>query len=409
MDIKAVINQYYDLVHKLAYSKTRNLEDTNDLTQDVFLKFLQSNKKFESDEHIKNWLIRVTINTYLKQISSGWNKNTTFMTDELLGAAEGSNSNFSYRDQYIIEDDVLELINTLPDKNREILWLFYYNDMSIRDIAVKQNKTESAVKMQLSRSRKILKEKLERKHLISKQMFISIDKQLKAYFKRYEEIFISKGIQYKHRKPIENICIIVTDMANGWTKPGHPFTCDIGDSVKNVRKICDTVRKTNLIPIMFFRTIYNSKSDAKVRLRGNKIPAEDIEHHNYWTSIDDELDVQECEMVITKTCMSCFGKDNLDKYLNALNIDTIIIAGVTASGAIRYTVMDAYCRGYNVIVVKDAIADRIAGAVHWNLFDMEMNFAEILSADEVIKLIELKTESTSFDDTAFKESLDTDS
>lgn len=114
-------------------------------------------------------------------------------------------------------------------------------------------------------------------------------------------------------------------------------------------------------------------------------------------------------MVITKTCMSCFGKDNLDKYLNALNIDTIIIAGVTASGAIRYTVMDAYCRGYNVIVVKDAIADRIAGAVHWNLFDMEMNFAEILSADEVIKLIELKTESMSFDNTAFKESLDTDS
>ena len=50
--------------------------------------------------------------------------------------------------------------------------------------------------------------------------------------------------------------------------------------------------------------------------------------------------------------------------------------------------MDAHCRGYNVIVVKDAIADRIPGAVYWNLFDMEMNFAKTMSTDNAIKLIE---------------------
>ena len=84
MDIKNVINQYYDMVHKIAYSKTQNVNDADDLTQEVFLKYLQSDKKFDSDDHIKNWLIRVTINTYLHQISSRWNKNTTYMTDELL-------------------------------------------------------------------------------------------------------------------------------------------------------------------------------------------------------------------------------------------------------------------------------------------------------------------------------------
>lgn len=75
MDIKNVINQYYDMIHKIAYSKTQNVNDADDLTQEVFLKYLQSDKKFDSDDHIKNWLIRVTINTYLHQISSGWNKN----------------------------------------------------------------------------------------------------------------------------------------------------------------------------------------------------------------------------------------------------------------------------------------------------------------------------------------------
>lgn len=64
MDIKNVINQYYDMVYKIAYSKTQSVNDADDLTQEVFLKYLQSDKKFDSDDHIKNWLIRVTINTY---------------------------------------------------------------------------------------------------------------------------------------------------------------------------------------------------------------------------------------------------------------------------------------------------------------------------------------------------------
>ena len=52
------------MVHKIAYSKTQNVNDADDLTLEVFLKYLQSDKKFDSDDHIKNWLIRVTINTY---------------------------------------------------------------------------------------------------------------------------------------------------------------------------------------------------------------------------------------------------------------------------------------------------------------------------------------------------------
>lgn len=388
MNVKRVINQYYDLVHKIAYSKTQSIEDADDLSQEVFLKLLQTKKEFESAEHIKNWLIRVTVNTYLKNISSGWNKNTTYMTDELLGAMEGSNSNFYYNDKYIIDDDILELINSLPEPNREVLWLFYYNDMSIRDIALKQNKSESAVKVQLSRSRKILKEKLEKRNMLSKEMFAPIDKQLNSYFEAYEKTLVKSGLCYKRRKPIKNMCVLVIDMANGWTHQGHPFSCDIGDTVKNTRKLCDSVRVTNSIPIMFFRTLFKADSKAKMKLTGKKIPAENIDVHNYWTEIDEQLDVQNCEMVLTKNCMSCFGKEYLDKYLSEMDIDTIVVAGVTASGAVRYTVMDAYARGYNVIVAQDAIADRIAGAVRWNLFDIKMNFAEVMSTDKIINLIE---------------------
>lgn len=270
MDIKNVINQYYDMVHKIAYSKTQNVNDADDLTQEVFLKYLQSDKKFDSDDHIKNWLIRVTINTYLHQISSGWNKNTTYMTDELLGAMEGANSNFSYEDNYVVEDDIYDIIKTLPDSNRNVLWDFYYKDMSIRQIALNENKTESAVKMLLSRSRKVLREKMEQRHLISEKIFISVDKQLKNYFKAYEQKYIESGRIYTHRKTIKNICVVIVDMANGWTKPGHPFACDIGNTVVNARKICDAIRKTNKLPLMFTKTCFHKKGKEKLKLNGRK-------------------------------------------------------------------------------------------------------------------------------------------
>ena len=57
-----VIRKYFDMVYKLALSQTKNQTFAEDVTQDVFVRFIQNKDKFESEEHIKAWLIRVTIN-----------------------------------------------------------------------------------------------------------------------------------------------------------------------------------------------------------------------------------------------------------------------------------------------------------------------------------------------------------
>lgn len=101
---------------------------------------------------------------------------------------------------------------------------------------------------------------MEQRHLISEKLFISVDKQLKNYFKAYEQKYIESGRIYTHRKPIKNICVVIVDMANGWTKPGHPFACDIGNTVVNARKICDAIRKTNKLPLMFTKTCFHKKA-----------------------------------------------------------------------------------------------------------------------------------------------------
>ena len=60
---KEMIEKYFNMVYKLALSQTGNVHHSEDITGDVFLKFLQSAKKFEREEHIKSWLIRVTVNS----------------------------------------------------------------------------------------------------------------------------------------------------------------------------------------------------------------------------------------------------------------------------------------------------------------------------------------------------------
>lgn len=78
-----VIRKYFDMVYKLALSQTKNQTFAEDVTQDVFVRFIQNKDKFESEEHIKAWLIRVTINCSKSVFMSSWFKKTVPLEEDL--------------------------------------------------------------------------------------------------------------------------------------------------------------------------------------------------------------------------------------------------------------------------------------------------------------------------------------
>ena len=82
-----IANRYIDTVYRLALSRTKSPEYAEDITQDVFVKFMQTSKKFESDEHIKAWLITVTINCTKDLFLSSWFRKTEEL-DENISAPE---------------------------------------------------------------------------------------------------------------------------------------------------------------------------------------------------------------------------------------------------------------------------------------------------------------------------------
>lgn len=145
----SVIEKYFNTVYKLALARTKDVHFAEDVTSDVFLKFMQTDKVFESEEHIKAWLIRVTVNCSHSLFSGSWFKKTVPLEDTIPAEMPEE------------ESDVYLAVMKLPEKYRTVIHLFYYEELSISEISRALGVNESTIKSQLSRGRGLLKESLK--------------------------------------------------------------------------------------------------------------------------------------------------------------------------------------------------------------------------------------------------------
>lgn len=144
-----IIKQYSTMVYRLAFAQTKNKCNAEDIYQEVFLRYFKNTKKFESEEHRKAWLIRVTINCCKKIWASSWWKRVILSDEDI-------------KDEEVIfelkeETYLYHSLQKLPLKDRTIIHLFYYEDMSIKEISKILNRKESTVRTQLTRARDKLK------------------------------------------------------------------------------------------------------------------------------------------------------------------------------------------------------------------------------------------------------------
>lgn len=153
-----VVRFYSPLVYRIALTRTQSTTDAEDIFQEVFLKLVSNEKPFDTEEHRKAWIIRVTINCCNTHFVAPWHKNVTSMDDVMLTQVAGTTT-----DEYNLseEPDVYAKILKLPKDMRDVILLFYYEDMSIREISQILNTSEVNIKKRLSRARQKLKIELE--------------------------------------------------------------------------------------------------------------------------------------------------------------------------------------------------------------------------------------------------------
>ena len=148
--IAQLVEMYASMIYRIAYTRMQNVADAEDITQEVLLKYLKAGKTFRDEEHRKMWLIRVTVNTIKSSLTSAWRRHTIALDDVTEPSYETS------------ELPVLkEKVEKLPERYRIPMFLYYYEELSVKEIAHVTKSTEGTVKSLLSRGRKMLRDELK--------------------------------------------------------------------------------------------------------------------------------------------------------------------------------------------------------------------------------------------------------
>lgn len=143
-----VVRRYADMIYRIALHNLKSPDDASDIFQEVCLSLLTKNAPLDDDVHIKHWLIRVTINKCNNLRKSAWHSKVEPLSDHTNLQAEHS-------------EDVMDELYSLPANYRNIIYLYYYEDYTIPEIAQILKKSTNTVNSQLQRARKRLRKILE--------------------------------------------------------------------------------------------------------------------------------------------------------------------------------------------------------------------------------------------------------
>ena len=149
-EMAAAIQRYGDTVRRLCMVHLKNYADTEDIFQTVFLKYALTSVSFDSAEHEKAWLIRVTLNACRDLLRSVFRSRTVSLEELVEQPAQLSADH----------REVLEAVLSLPAKYRDVVYLHYYEEYTAPEIARILGKNVNTVYTRLTRAKGLLREKL---------------------------------------------------------------------------------------------------------------------------------------------------------------------------------------------------------------------------------------------------------
>ena len=147
--VDRMVEEYADTIARICYSYGKNYHDTQDIMQTVFLKLIKAAPSFADREHEKAWIIRVTLNSCKDFVKSIFRRHSALSEAELVPAPEAEDLSY-----------VRDAVRKLPDKYRDVIYLFYYEGYSAVEIAVILKKKENTIYSWLNRGRGLLKQEI---------------------------------------------------------------------------------------------------------------------------------------------------------------------------------------------------------------------------------------------------------
>ncbi|MBQ6431102.1 MAG: sigma-70 family RNA polymerase sigma factor [Oscillospiraceae bacterium] len=145
-----IVRKYQKQLLVIAIHICQNQYDAEDMVQEAFLKLYAKNPRFQSEAHLRSWLIRVTVNRCRDLLRSPVRKHLSLIEEDAI---------LTQPDETALA--VSEAVRSLPEKYREVVILYYYADCSTAEIAKLLHRRTGTVQVQLTRARELLKDRLK--------------------------------------------------------------------------------------------------------------------------------------------------------------------------------------------------------------------------------------------------------
>ncbi len=182
----------------------------------------------------------------------------------------------------------------------------------------------------------------------------------------------------------ERPAVVVVDWCKAYLHEGSPLYAGVEEAFESTIRVVAAARAAD-VPVLWTRVEYEpGGADGGVFYR--KVGAlQMFDRGNPMGDFDDRLVPREGDVIVTKQYASGFFGTSLAATLTSKGIDTLVVTGVSTSGCVRATALDACQYGFIPIVVRDAVGDRDQAVHESNLFDLDAKYADVVGEQEVIE------------------------
>ena len=178
--------------------------------------------------------------------------------------------------------------------------------------------------------------------------------------------------------------LLVIDLTRAFTEAGRPLGSDCTAVVAASNRLIAAARQAGA-PVLFTAVAYENADLSDAGMWGRKIGGqEDLRAGSDGVDLDPRLDRAPEDTLLVKKYASCFFGTELASQLTAMGVDTVVICGVSTSGCVRATAVDAIQSGFRPVVAEEAVGDRWAEAHRQSLSDLQAKYADVLPLEEVI-------------------------
>jgi nicotinamidase-related amidase len=179
--------------------------------------------------------------------------------------------------------------------------------------------------------------------------------------------------------------VVVVDLVEGFTDRESPLGADLDDVVESTRTLLDAARTAG-VPVLFTTVVYDEANERASTVFRRKVPALDVlRPGSRWIEVDARLGRRPDEPVITKAFASAFFGTALTSML--VGRDTLVVCGVSTSGCVRATVVDAVQHGLIPVVPRECVGDRWPAAHEANLFDIEAKYGDVVALSAAVSAV----------------------